>query len=238
MSRHRVFLESPEVSDGALTIEGPEADHASRSKRVRVGDEIDAMDGRGTIHRCRVETASRRGITLRVLESLRVEPVEPRLEVWSATPKGPRLDKMIDMLGQVGVAAWTPMHTRLGVVDPGAGKIERTRRITIETAKQCGRAHLMAIEPKASLDDALEAAPDLGLVIADASGSAYRPSGRSRVRLLVGPEGGFLPEEVEAARGAGAQVVSLGPHEQRIETACVGGAATILSLEQSSRRGA
>lgn len=215
-------------------VEGPEAEHAIKSKRVRAGDGIDAFDGRGRVYRCRVEATSKHALTLEVMEREEVAPVRPAVHVWSATPKGARLDKMIDMLVQVGAASWTPMDTKLGVVDPGAGKIDRMSRIAIEAAKQCGRAHLMSIEAKRRFADAVELGEDEALVVADASGGAYEAAGRSSVRILVGPEGGLLPEEIEAARGAGAQVVSLGPHAMRIETAAVVAAALVLERERTS----
>ena len=236
MARHRVFLPpggGGGVSDGVIALEGPEAEHALKSKRVRVGDEIDAFDGRGLVLRCRVESASKRGLTLAVVEREKVAPVRPEVHVWSATPKGPRLDKMIDMLAQVGAASWTPMDTRLGVVDPGAGKIDRMERISVEAAKQCGRAHVMSIERKRSFADALAGGEDEAIVVADGGGGVYEATGRSRVRVLIGPEGGLLPEELDAARGAGAQVVSLGPHAMRIETAAVVAAALVMEWERS-----
>ena len=231
MSRHRVFLEPEQVSDGAIDLRGPEAEHALRSKRVRVGDEIEAIDGRGLVLRCRVDAASKRGLTLGVIGREEVEPVRPLVRVWSATPKGQRLDKMIDMLGQVGAASWAPLDTKLGVVDPGANKIDRMHRIAVEAAKQCGRAHVMEISAKLDFEQTLRAADGEAIVMADVSGGALEPTGRETVRLLVGPEGGFLPVEINAARAAGAQVVRLGPHAMRIETAAIVGVAMVLERE-------
>ncbi len=235
MARHRVYVAPEEVSDGGIELRGPEAEHAIRSKRVRVGDEVEAFDGRGLVLRCRVEAAGKRGMSLEVVGRESVEPVRPRLDLCTATPKGQRLDKMIDMLSQAGAASWSPLDTKLGVVDPGAGKIDRMERIAIESAKQCGRGHVMAIGTKRDIEAALEpAARGEALVIADVSGGTYAPTGASIVRLLVGPEGGFLPVELNAARDAGAQVVRLGPHAMRIETAAVVGTAMILAREQAS----
>lgn len=235
MARHRVFLEPAQVSDaGSIELTGPEADHAIKSKRVRTGDEIEAVDGRGGVLRCRVDGTTKRGLTLTVLERGQVPALRPTLRVWSATPKGQRLDKMIDMLAQVGAASWGPLDTKLGVVDPGASKIDRMQRISIEAAKQCGRAHVMEIARKIDFDDALKAAPDETIVMADVTGGALEATGAPAMRLLVGPEGGFLPVEINAARDAGAQIVRLGPLAMRIETAVIVGAAMIMEREGGS----
>ena len=228
MSIHTLFLESlPPPDTDALRIEGEEARHAARVKRLREGAELRLIDGKGSICRARVVQA-KRTLDVELLEREQVAPVVPRLELCTATPKGPRLDKMIDMASQLGVAAWRPLDTALGVVEPGAGKQERMRRIAIESAKQSGRAWLMAIGKTQPFPEALEAPH---VVLADANGGPYTPTGADTIRVLVGPEGGFTASEIAAAAAAGATPVSLGQHTLRIETAAVAAAAVILHAE-------
>ena len=151
----------------------------------------------------------------------------PRVHVHSATPKGGRVDEMIDALSQVGAAAWSPLRTARGVVDPRDTKMERLERIAIEASKQCGRAWKLELGAAKSLDDVLH----LGgrVLVADASGQEYEDRGRTdEIHLLVGPEGGWTVEEIEAMRRAGTAVVRFGPHVMRIETAAVVGVGVIL----------
>jgi len=136
---------------------------------------------------------------------------------------------MIDQVSQVGAASWTPIATKLGVVDPGASKLDRMERIAVESAKQSGRAHLMALRRKSSLEDVLASGGTI--VVADGSGGPYERTGADSIVVVVGPEGGLLPEELEAARTAGARVVSLGPHAMRIETAAAVAVAVALAAE-------
>jgi 16S rRNA (uracil1498-N3)-methyltransferase len=65
-------------------------------------------------------------------------------------------------------------------------------------------------------------------VIADAGGQPYEPGKEDRVRLLVGPEGGWTEGELADAVEAGARVVRFGRHVMRIETAAVVAAGIIL----------
>jgi len=164
---------------------------------------------------------ARRSLDL-VIESAEQEP-QPAvvIEFATAAPKGQRLDKMIDMLGQVGTGVWHPVATKYGVVEPGANKIDRMERICRESAKQSLRAWPMRIGKPLSFKEAISTNQNTRLVIADASGGDYRPGGAGTVRALVGPEGGWTDGEMSAAREAGAQVVGLGPHVLRIETAAV-----------------
>jgi 16S rRNA (uracil1498-N3)-methyltransferase len=149
--------------------------------------------------------------------------------VWSATPKGPRAAELIEQLSQVGAAAWRPLMTERGVVDPGDVKVERLRRVALESAKQCGRAWVMEIGDPSPLDAALGAG-DEPVVVADAAGGRYRPAaGAASVRVLIGPEGGWSDaERVAICAAPGITFASFGPHVMRIETAAVAAAAIIL----------
>lgn len=240
---HRVYVEHGVAGMRAgepLVIEGDEAAHALRVKRVEAGERVVVMDGRGglaegvAIEPPGAGQESRRGSRGQSLHMFiervqKVEPVSPRVQVLSATPKGSRVDEMIDQLAQVGVASWSPLATRRGVVDPRETKLARLERIAQETSKQCGRAWTLEIGEQTNFAAALARE---GVIIADASGEPYTPNTTPTVHLLIGPEGGFTPEEIEQARSAGARVCRFGPHIMRIETAAVAAASVILAASR------
>lgn len=230
MAVHAIYLDAGGLSGDRITVEGEEARHALRVKRVREGDVVRVLDGCGGVAECRVIGAGR-SLELEVIERRAAAPTAPAVHVYSATPKGPRLDQMIDELSQAGAASWRPLGTKLGVVDPGEGKTERARRIAREASKQSQRAWVMRIEAKAALQEALSQAEGEAIIVADGSGAPYRATGAAAVRLLVGPEGGWTEAERAAARAAGAVFASFGPHVMRIETAAVVGTGVILSAE-------
>jgi 16S rRNA (uracil1498-N3)-methyltransferase len=232
VAAHRIFLQ--DIHPGPLTVEGDEAHHAARVKRLAEGDAIELLDGRGNVGEARLAGISKeRGqwrLALDVRSIRREQPVRPRVEVCSPAPKGPRLTEMIDGLSQAGAAAWSPLETERTIVEPGAAKLQRLERTAWETAKQCGRAWVLEIGGPMSLRTALD--PSMQLVLADATGDAYRPAGAKSVRLLVGPEGGWSRGELDAARDSGAAIARFGPHTMRIETAAVVAAAIILEAER------
>ncbi len=232
-------------STRVTTIEGDEARHAVRVKRLEVGDGVLVLNGRGlemsaTVAGVRKERGRGDGdwvMDLRV-DAARVVPrTRPSLRVFSGVPKGDRLEQMVDGLSQVGTAAWCPLMSGRSIVDRGEGKIDRLRRVCEESLKQCGRAWLMEVAERVVYCDAILAAGGGGgeVVIADASGGEYHPGGADSVALFVGPEGGFTPEEVEQARAAGARVCSFGVHTMRVEVAAVVGAAAVMGASIRSR---
>ncbi|MGP1308647.1 MAG: RsmE family RNA methyltransferase [Phycisphaerales bacterium] len=215
---HRLFIPDFDAHDDELVITGEEADHARKARRASPGDRVTILTGAGILAECEILDA-KRDLRLRVREVREIEPERPMIEVFAATPKGPRADDMVDALSQAGAHSWTPLETKWSVVEPRKNKMERMGRIAAESAKQCLRAWTMRIGELTQFRDALAVEPGCALVIADQSGSAYTPSGAERVRLLIGPEGGWTDGELAAARDAGALVACFGPHVMRIEVA-------------------
>lgn len=230
-SAHRVyFSDLAGVAPGAtLQIQGDEANHAARAKRLRPGETVTLIDARGTVADARVlraETGKRAVLEVAVGAPRRVAPVCPRVQVWCPPPKGDRLETMIDQLSQTGVAAWRPLRTARAERD--AYRPEKLDRVTIESAKQCARAWRLEI---GDWIDFAQAIGHPGVMLADASGTPpTQPApSPSDTTLLVGPEGGWSPDELEQARAAGCSVIRFGPHAMRIETAAVAAAACLLA---------
>jgi 16S rRNA (uracil1498-N3)-methyltransferase len=227
MPRHTLFCDASSLSDAAtLTITGEEAEHAVKSRRLQSGDTVSITDGRGSLVTARIDTARKASLDLTILDRAIAPRLTPELHIRTATPKGQRLDKMIDQLSQVGAASWAPLDTRLGVVDPGDKKLDRLHRIAIEAAKQCKRAWLIEIGASVSLDKALRLTPHT--IIADAAAPPFAPTNAHAITLLVGPEGGFTDDELAQARASGAIAASFGPLTMRIETAAVAAASIIM----------
>jgi len=234
---HRLFEGGLVARVGEMVvIGGEEAHHAARVKRVEVGERVQVLNGAGLIADGEVvETRKGRDgweVAVRVLSARVAEMESPQLEVWTAVPKGDRLEEMVDQLAQIGVAAWGPLHAARSVVEPREGKMARVTRRAVEASKQCGRAWSMRVEEGGDLEVALEAGSSRArVVMADASGGGYVRTGAERIRVLVGPEGGWTEDEVRMAREAGAVVARFGAHVMRVETAAPVAAAVVLAAE-------
>lgn len=237
---HRVYWaeQLPAVGE-AVTIRGDEAAHSLRVKRMRAGEPIELLDGIGGVAAATISgpamplPGGRGGLGLmaRVVAIRHEDPPSPAVQVWAATPKGASVDEMVEGLSEVGATSWVPMHTDRAIVEPRQTKLDRLSRLATESAKQCGRAWLFRIEAERSFADALIPAPGVHIVFADASGRPFRPEWPAPVqivRLLIGPEGGWSPEEADRAAASGATTTRFGPHTMRIETAAVAAAAIVV----------
>lgn len=231
MAHHVVLLEHAPTPGETLRLAGDEAHHALRVRRLASGDRLALRDGRGFVGVGVITGSGKHAgewtLDVRVDEARTEPPQRPALHVLAAPPKGERLAEMIDGLSQVGAASWGPLRTTRTVVDPREGKLERLGRVARESLKQCGRAWTLAITPGAGLADL----PHRGVIVADASGQPYAPRGDAELTLLIGPEGGFTPEELAALRAAGAHLASFGRHTLRTESAAVVAAGIIMHLE-------
>lgn len=243
MARHHVFLgpETPatEVVVGReLVVRGDEAQHAARVKRTEPGERVDILNGLGLLASGTV-TQTRKDrrtgaweLVLAVDAVTQLQPDRPALAVLTPAPKGSRLEDLADQLSQVGAASWSPLFTERTVVEPRRGKLERLERAAMESAKQCGRAWAITIGPARQLRE-VPLGPSV--VVADASGTPYlaRPEHADALTLLVGPEGGWSPNELAHLRQHGCVLASFGLHVMRIETAAPIAASIILHAVRS-----
>lgn len=236
MSIHRAYCELIPNTE-SLIIDGEEAHHALRTKRLVEGDRLEILDGKGKIALARIigtDRVRKGEWTMRLeIEQLSEHPQpSPKLTVCSGVPKGPRLETLIEGLSQAGASEWKPLLASRSVVDPRPAKLGRLGRVAQESGKQCGRPWTLQIGRTQNMQAAIQAASGSALILADAIGENYQPSGAASLSLLVGPEGGFEQGEIEIARAAGAQIARFGQHTMRIETAATVAAGVILELER------
>jgi 16S rRNA (uracil1498-N3)-methyltransferase len=230
----RFYCPAPPV-DGLAILEGNEARHLIRVRRVAVGEIVELFDGRGSAYRAQVSSIARDQAILQILETAREDQI-PRFSIALATavPKGDRFDWLVEKATELGVDRLIPLVTERSVVDPRSAKLDRLRRVIVEASKQCRRNRLMDLEPPTTWNSMVEAAPNSIRLIAHPGepgivSAGLRPGAGSAI-LAIGPEGGFSEGEVEQAVLAGWRPVGLGSTILRIETAALAGCSTILAL--------
>ena len=232
----RFFIDGPVTGDALIT--GGDAAHIRRSLRMRVGEPLTLCDGRGTDFDGVIAAVEENAVRVKVLGSAPCA-AEPSLEVtlYQGLPKGDKLEWIIQKAVELGAAAVVPVVTARSVVRL-EGKAERRRerwqRIADEAAGQCGRGILPRVAAPLTLDEALPAlSAQEAIVLYEGGGRPLRglivPDCR-RLSLLIGPEGGFDPAEIDRLQAAGVRCATLGRRILRCETAPVAALAAAMLL--------
>ena len=233
---YRIFFPQPLSSGGHYTLKGDQHRHVSRVLRLKPGAELTLFDGRGGEFTATVEEVQRGQTIVRTSEHRDVENESPlRLRLAQGIGRGERTDYAIQKSVELGVTTIVPLLTRRGMVRLDSARAQRRldhwRGIIVHACQQCGRNRVPELCPVVTLDDWLRGydCGGLDLVMDPDSG---RGIGRldydgGLITLLVGPEGGLEPEEIEAAYAAGFSGMTLGPRTLRTETAAVAGVTAV-----------
>ena len=238
-----VFLADALEGD-RLALTGAEARHAAAVRRVRVGEQVELVDGRGGRAVCVVASSERDRVELDVVERSAEPAPAPRLVLVQALAKGDRGELAVELATEVGVDEVVPWAAERCVVrweGARAGKgLERWRSTAREAAKQSRRSWLPVVAALATTREVAErvGAASLALVLhesaADRLGDLVPPDA-GEVVLVVGPEGGLSDREVTALTEAGGRPVRLGPTVLRTSTA--GAVAAAVVSARTSRWG-
>jgi 16S rRNA (uracil1498-N3)-methyltransferase len=225
----RFYVNCPLQVGAEVELTGPEAHHLAGVMRARAGDVVDLFCGDAREYRAEVTDVAKRTVSLRVLAVAAPQrELDFRLIVAAPLPKGDRAQFLVEKLTELGVMEFVPLRTRRSVVHPGDAKWEKLQRQVIEASKQCGRNVLMTVAPLANWESwCIRNDLPRSRLVAHPGGSAVPRGGD--VVVAVGPEGGFMDEEVRVAVAAGWREVGLGTRILRVETAALALAAALIS---------
>lgn len=225
----KFFVFDCEIDQKEICVTGDDANHISRSLRMRTGDALTVCDGKGNDFSCVIETITRDTVVLSVSGVSR-SLSEPCYEavLYQALAKSDKMDTIVQKAVETGVTKIVPFESRCCVARIGGGagnKLARWRRIAHEAAKQCGRGIIPEICEPVDFRTAVDAAAESECAFICYEDEKTIPlgrvavPGRKRYDFLIGPEGGFTPEEVSEANGRGIKSVGLGHRILRCETA-------------------
>lgn len=218
------------IAGRTVDLDSIEARHALGALRLKSGRKVVLTDGLGSVA-SGILSSERRGkaqVSVDVVD--RVPPPEAGLTLAIAVLAGTAMDLVVQKAVELGVARLVPVCCVRSQFGPkrAAGRADHWSRLGRQALKQCRRAWAMEVAPPTTLMDLFsQVGPDRG-VLAHPSGMTVESHSLSSAPvLLVGPEGGFAPEEETACEEARWPRVWLGPHVLRAETAAIAGSAII-----------
>lgn len=236
-SAQRLFVEAALAPGLPVELDRAQANYATAVLRLKDGDTLLLFNGRDGEWRATLEVTGRKAATLHAVEQMRPQSPLPDLVYLFAPLKQARLDYMVQKAVEMGAGSLRPVVTRRTQI--GRVNTERMRANAVEAAEQCGILALPTIHEPEDLGAALNRLePDRLLVFCDedapladplAALQAANPAGNPRAcAVVIGPEGGFAPEErtLLLAR-PGIVRLSLGPRILRADTAAVAALALL-----------
>ncbi|MBW8744508.1 MAG: 16S rRNA (uracil(1498)-N(3))-methyltransferase [Sphingomonas sp.] len=220
-STPRLFVDQGLNEGATLTLDGAQAHYLGNVMRLKTGDPVRLFDNRTGEWIAEVADAGKRNVMLRLTAKLRAREDVPDLWLLFAPIKKGPIDWLIEKATELGAARLQPVITHRTIVD--RLNLDRLRANMIEAAEQCDRTALPELREPIKLPSLLKGWEESRMLLfADETGglpiAEIARAGPSAI--LVGPEGGFTPDERATIRATpGATAISLGPRILRAETA-------------------
>ena len=234
--RARLFVEADLAPGLTVALDARAAHYLRDVLRLGAGAEIALFNGRDGEYAARLARLAKHAGALDVLSRRRPQRAESDVWLLFAPVKRARIDAIVEKATELGAARLLPVITARSNV--ARVNVERLRAIAVEAAEQCERLSVPTIDAPAPLQTVLARWPaDRALFAADETG-AGPPLGRQLGAitaprdwaLLVGPEGGFAPVELDALRQFQfVTPVGLGPRVLRADTAVTAALAVVQS---------
>ena len=238
----RFYAPDLDPESGSARLSPDEAHHLTRVLRLVAGDMVTVFDGRGIEWRARIARASRETATLILVDPVTARVPAVAITLAQAIIKGEGMEEVVRDSTMIGVAAIQPVISDRTTVKRRAlaPAYERWRRIALSSAKQCGTAWLPEIFEPVEFKEWLPSSLQPHSYLLIEPGAVQNPATSVRqlamagapasALLLVGPEGGWTESERDAAVGAGAIPLSLGPLTLRANAVALAAGAALISV--------
>jgi len=218
-------LASAEVGD-LVELTGPEARHAVTVSRVHAGDKLVLGNGSGLVLGGTVAEAEPSRLTVTVAEAVQHTRDQPGIWLVQALAKGDRDEMAVQAVTELGIDGVIPWSASRSIVRWEGSKVakgrERWSAIAREATKQSVRPWLPEVADLVSTKQLAQLAASTQMLVLDPEGNETLTSvtvGDRDVVVVVGPEGGIAPGELDLLTGAGAIRVRLGDNVLRTSTA-------------------
>ncbi len=238
MPRFFKSMPTPAAVGDTVTIDGQDAVHMRRSLRLREGDDVLLCDGRSTEYDTVIDAFEGDDVRLKVVTVRRSE-AEPTVKVtlFQGLPKGDKLEWIIQKCVELGVCEIVPVEMSRSIAkigDKAEKKQKRYQTIADEAASQSGRGMLPRVAPAVPFSKLPALLGDVPTVVCYEGGGkpfcdCISPD-MTALNIVIGPEGGIAPEEIETLLAAGAVTATLGKRILRCETAPVAVMAATMAI--------
>ncbi len=231
------FVLPEELKADRVVLSPEESHHLARVLRVEAGQELTLFDGQGTRAEGVVDSVTKKEVTVRITSRETVPPPAVEITLIQAVCKPDRFELILQKATELGIRRIQPVITKNASLPAGKIEkmIERGEAIIRNAAQQCGTAWLPEFRGLEKMDAVFPMIGNFDAVFIGSLHPDAKPFKESfqtlenikTAALLIGPEGDFTKEEVDAAVAAGAIPVTFGSQILRTETAAIFGLSVL-----------
>ncbi|NGZ65790.1 16S rRNA (uracil(1498)-N(3))-methyltransferase [Vibrio aestuarianus subsp. cardii] len=225
----RIYHPTPISQLGTIALSDDAAGHIGRVLRMQVGQEVLLFDGSGAEFPATISEVTKKGVLVEVAERIESSCESPlNLHLGQVISRGDKMEFTIQKSVELGVNTITPLISeRCGVkldAKRFEKKLEQWQKIAISACEQCGRNTVPVIRPIMQLEAwCAEQSDALKLNLHPRAKYSINtlPEPVTKVRLLIGPEGGLSAQEIRMTEEYQFEETLLGPRVLRTETAAL-----------------
>ncbi|MBP2026322.1 16S rRNA (uracil1498-N3)-methyltransferase [Acetoanaerobium pronyense] len=216
--------------------------HISKVLRLKQGNKIEIVDKNHIEYIAEIETVDKDSIGFNLIEEVNISrelPVD--INLYQGIPKGQKLDTIVQKATELGIRSIIPVSFKRCVAEIKGEKedkkLQRLNRVAYEASKQSKRTQIPVVEASCSFKAFKESIKknDLNIVFYENHRDVSLKSFLSErdlstvksIGVIIGPEGGFAPEEIKEIEELDISVLSLGNRILRTETAAIAALAII-----------
>lgn len=241
MNTNRFFVLASDIEGDQVRLSPEQSHQIQNVLRLRPGAEIIVLDETGIEYHVTLTAVEKRGVVGRVTakQQARGEPLA-QVTLYQSMLVREKFEWVLQKGTEIGVARFAPVRTERTIVRSKQieeTKLDRWRRILVEAAEQSHRGRIPKLDQIVMFGEALSELTEFDRCLIASpwhTQSGLREAldglgGKAvSVALMVGPEGGFTDDEVDAACQNGAIPINLGPRILRTETCAVVASALVL----------
>lgn len=232
----KFFVKHENISDEKISIIGEDVNHIKNVLRKNIKDQIEICDSEnGQNYKCEIEKIEKENILCSIIKKIEGNS-EPNtyVHIYQGLPKADKMELIIQKAVELGVSEITPINMSRCIVKLDGKeqkkKNERWQKISEVAAKQSGRDIIPRINNVCNLNEIAKQCKEYDIILL-----AYENEKENSLRkeievlkqqqkemlkiaVIIGPEGGIAPEELEKLNKEGAKVITLGDRILRTET--------------------
>lgn len=242
----KFFVRDDQINDNKIDIIGEDVNHISNVLRMKVGDEFQVCNSDTTEnYNVEIKSFEKEKIICSIINKMKSEAESDiNLKIFQGIPKSDKMELIIQKSTELGIKELIPVDMERCVSKISGKdekkKIDRWQKISEVAAKQSGRDMIPKIHNVIKINDIVKVISDFDMMIVPyekAEGYSFKDAieeikeydkSNINIGIVIGPEGGFEPSEVEQLREAGAKIVTLGKRILRTETVALAMSSVIM----------